>query len=194
MDEHEPEVPLLQALQTQSLQDMSSPGEQAPNPGIVLPPSSSTPDDGPLQSTLDNIKSLNEEQLSFQRSSHALIVDLSNRVKQIGDEGSSRERRAVLLELVLLHDSLEQVLGWVSGANDLQLKDAIVDRLETLRAELLEILVQRDVRPYDGKNDVLDRRLHRTIKTVSTSDPNLNDRVKAVVRPEIGRASCRERV
>jgi molecular chaperone GrpE (heat shock protein) len=182
VDEHEPEVPLLHTLETQVPQSISSLGEQAPDPGIALASSPPTPDDCHLQSTLDNIKSLNEEQLSFQRSSHALIVDLSNRVKQIVDEGSSRERRAVLLELVLLHDSLEQVLGWVGGPNDLQPKEAIVDRLETLRVELLEILMRREVRPYDGTNDVLDRRLHRAVKTVPTSDPSLNDRVKTVVR------------
>jgi molecular chaperone GrpE (heat shock protein) len=134
------------------------------------------------QDILDDIKSLSEEQLSFQRSSHALIVDLSNRVKQIVDEGSSRERRAILLELVLLYDSFEQVLRWVSDSSELQPKEAIVDRLETLRVELLEILMRREVRPYDGTNGVLDRRLHRTIKTVPTSDPSLNDRVEAVVR------------
>lgn len=181
MDEQQPEAPILQTLQTQSPQNISSSGGQAPDPGIALASGPATRDDSPLQSTLDSIKSLNEEQLSFQRLSHALIVDLSNRVKQIGDEGSSRERRALLLELILLHDSLEQVLGWV-GSNDLQPKEAIVDRLETLRIELLEILMRRDVRPYDGSNDVLDQRLHRTIKTVPTSDPNLNDRIKTVLR------------
>ena len=58
----------------------------------------------------------------------------------------------------------------------------IVDRLETLRIELLEILMRREVRAYDGDHRVLDRRLHRTIRTVPTCDPSLNDRVKTVLR------------
>src|ERR1039457_5650708 len=56
---------------------------------------------------LGELKSQNEEQLSFQRSNHELVVDLSNRVRQIADEASSRERRAMLLELIMLYDSLE---------------------------------------------------------------------------------------
>ena len=184
MDKHDPkqEAPFPQPPQTQSPATSVSASEQASNPAIAMAPSSTTHDDRFPQSTLDAIKSLTEEQLSFQRSSHDLIVDLSNRIRQIAEEGSSRERRAVLLELVLLHDSLDHVLRWISDSDGLQPKEVIVDRLETLRLELLEILMRRDVRTFDGPNDVLDRRLHRTIKTVPTSDPNLNDRVKTVLR------------
>jgi molecular chaperone GrpE (heat shock protein) len=84
--------------------------------------------------------------------------------------------------LVLLYDSLEELLRWVGDSNDPQPKDVIADRLETLRVELLEVLIRREVRIYDSALEVLDRRLHRTIKTVPTSDPTLNDRVKTVVR------------
>jgi len=169
-------------LPTQASPAASSARESVPGADAGNPPTLTAQDDHVPQAFLDEIKAQNEEQLSFQRSSHELLVDLSDRVKSIADEASSRENRSLLLELVLLHDSLEQVLRWVSDSDDPQPKDVMVDRLETLRIELLEILIRREVRIYDGTHEVLDRRLHRTIKTVPTSDSTLNDRVKTVVR------------
>jgi molecular chaperone GrpE (heat shock protein) len=157
----------------------AAPPAADPETGITQTPA--THDDRVLR-VLGELKSQNEEQLSFQRSNHELVVDLSNRVRQIADEASSRERRAMLLELVMLYDSLEQAVGWVRDSNDTQPKEEIVDRLETLRSELLEILARREVRAYDENYQVLDRRLHRAIKTVPTSDLTLNDRVKTVLR------------
>lgn len=171
-------MPLLQA---QPASTVSPPRERSDLQGDIAG-SLAPHHDLVSQGILDEIKLQNEEQLSFQRSSHELIVDLSSRVRQIIDEASSRERRSVLLDLVLLYDSLEQVLGWTTDTNDPRPKEAIADRLETLRIELLEILMRRDVRIFDGVHEVLDRRLHRAIRTVPTSDPSLNDKVKTVVR------------
>ena len=89
---------------------VSPPGEPAADSETGIMQTSATHDDRVLHA-LDEIKSQNEEQLSFQRSNHELIVDLSNRVKQIAEEASSREQRAILVELVMLHDSLEQALA-----------------------------------------------------------------------------------
>jgi len=157
-----------------------------PNPAPEAPPVEADPQPPAApdpQRILDDLKRQSEERLSLQRTTHDLIVDLSIQVKQIADEGSSRQWRAVLQELVLLQDSLEQVLQWAGGPGEAPSREAIADRLETLRIELLEILLRRDVRPFDGTSDVLDRHLHRTVKTVPTDDPALNDRVKTVVRP-----------
>jgi molecular chaperone GrpE (heat shock protein) len=132
---------------------------------------------------LDAIKSQNHDQLSFQRSTHDLIVDLSSRVKNITDDASARAQRAMLVELVMLHDSLDQAQAWIRNSDPVPMKETILDRLDTLRIELLEILMRREVRPYDGEHHVLDRRLHRTIRTLPTSDPSRNDRVERVVRP-----------
>ena len=67
-------------------------------------------------------QSQNGDQLSSSVNSPTLMVDLSDRVKQITDEASSRAQHAMLVELVMLHD-LEQAVRWVHGYyNDLQPK------------------------------------------------------------------------
>ena len=182
MDERNLTSEAIPIVQGQSAPVVPSPSAPTANSGTALTQSPIVHAD-PVLCILDEIKSQNEDQLAFQRSTHEQIVDLSNQVRQITDEASSRAQRTMLVELVMLHDSLEQAVGWVRDSNDAQLKEAVVDRLETLRIELLEILMRREVRVYDDTHQTLDRRLHRTIKTVPTSDPNLNDRVERVVRP-----------
>jgi molecular chaperone GrpE len=165
--------------QAQSVPVASSPIDSTSGSESDLSPAQ----DASILRILDAIKSQNDDQLSFQRSTHDLIVDLSSRVKNITDDASARAQRAILVELVMLHDSLDQAQAWIRNSESVPPKEAILDRLDTLRIELLEILMRREVRPYDGDNHVLDRRLHRTIRTLPTSDPSLNDRVERVVRP-----------
>jgi len=165
--------------QAQSVPVTSSPTDLTSGSESDLSPAK---DDNILR-ILDAIKSQNDDQLSFQRSTHDLIVDLSSRVKNITDDASARAQRAMLVELVMLHDSLDQAQAWIRNAESVLPKETILDRLDTLQIELLEILMRREVRPYDGDHHVLDRRLHRTIRTLPTSDPSLNDRVERVVRP-----------
>ena len=180
VDEHNMTPPAAPIAQTDSAPVLSSPGEPVARPEMSAP---QTPTAAQVVRALEEITSQNTDQISFLRSTHELMVDLSNRVRQITDEASSRAQRTLLVELVMLHDSLEQALAWIRDSNDMQPQEAIVDRIETLKLELLEILMRREVRPYDGEHQFLDRRLHRTVRTLPTSDPNLNDRVERVVRP-----------
>jgi molecular chaperone GrpE len=135
-----------------------------------------------FESSLGEIKSRNEEQLSLQRASHKLMVDLSKRVQDATDETSSRERKSILLELIMLHDSFEKALIWIRDSNEPRPIGVIVERLEDLRVELFEILLRREVRVYDESLYALNRRLHQTIKTLPTPDPALNNVVAATVR------------
>jgi len=166
-----------------SMPVVALPNEQMSGTEDDLPQPQSGHYDQAALDVLREIKSQNEEQISFQRSTHELLVGLSDRVKQIADEASSRERRAILLELIMLHDSLEQALVWIRDSSQILPKEAILNRLETLEIELMEILLRRDVRAYGEAIVALDRRLHRAVRTVPTTDPSLNDRVERVVRP-----------
>lgn len=180
MDDHNMTPPAVPIAQTDSAPMLSLPSEPDARPELGA---ANKPAADQVLRALDEIKSQHTDQVSFLRSTHELVVDLSNRVRQITDEASSRAQRTLLVELVMLHDSMEQAVAWIRDSNDMQPKGAIVDRLETLKLELLEILMRREVRPYDGEHQFLDRRLHRTVRTLPTSDPNLSDRVERVVRP-----------
>ena len=102
------------------------------------PPHLATPDSPPdaslllgqdhrVERLLETIKSQNDDRISFQRSTHELIVDLSSRVRQITDDAFSRAQRSMFLEIVMLHDSLDQVLAWIRTSDAPQSREAVLD-------------------------------------------------------------------
>lgn len=54
------------------------------------------------------------------------------------------------------------------------------NNMENVRIELEEVLYRIDVEPYAEHLDKLDRKLHKTIKTIPTEDPDQNENVAAV--------------
>ena len=127
------------------------------------------------------IWSLGEEQLAFARLSHAMLGKISDEMEKYGEQAVAKLQRGVFVELAMLYDSLQEAIAWVRGATAPP-QEAVLDRLDTLRIELLEILARRDVRLFDEKLAVLDRRLCRTVKTVLTAEPSEDNAVLSTVR------------
>ena len=66
-------------------------------------------------------------------------------------------------------------------SGELSVKD-VVRRLEILQIELLEVLSRKDVRPFEEHPTSLDPRLHRTMKTLPTTELNQNNTVAQILR------------
>jgi molecular chaperone GrpE (heat shock protein) len=81
----------------------------------------------------------------------------------------------------MLHDTMKQAVEWIGSSSDRSIEDILL-RLGILESELLEILARRDIRPFDESPTMLDRQMHRTVKTVLTSESKDNNRVLQVVR------------
>jgi molecular chaperone GrpE (heat shock protein) len=127
------------------------------------------------------ICSIGEEQLAFAKLSHAMLGKISDEMERYGEQAVAKLQRSVFVELAMLYDSLQEAIAWVRGAT-VPPQEAVLDRLDTLRIELLEILARRDVRLFDEKPAVLDRRLCRTVKTVLTAEPSEDNVVFSTVR------------
>lgn len=54
------------------------------------------------------------------------------------------------------------------------------NNMESVRLELEEVLYRIDVEPYAERLNKLDRKLHKTIKTIPTDDPDQNENVAEV--------------
>jgi molecular chaperone GrpE (heat shock protein) len=85
------------------------------------------------------------------------------------------------MELILLYDSLQQARTWVSRSTNLS-NEAFEDRLSVLEAELLEILLRRDVQKLEETGTKLDRQRHRAVRTVATTNPEEDNQIREVIR------------
>lgn len=54
------------------------------------------------------------------------------------------------------------------------------NNMENVRIELEEVLYRMDVEPYEAHPKKLDRKLHKTVKTIPTADPSQDENVTAV--------------
>jgi len=115
------------------------------------------------------------------KSSHNLLVDIEGKIAKMSDEAVGRAMRPVFIDLILLYDSLQQARRWVSSSAQLS-KEAFEDRLGVLEAELLEILLRRDVQRLEETGTKLDRQRHRAVKTMATANPEEDNQVRELIR------------
>jgi len=121
------------------------------------------------------------EQTVLIKSNRGLLLDLASRLTTMSEESISRAQRPLFIDLIMLHDTMKQAVEWIGSSSDRSIEDILL-RLGILESELLEILARRDIRPFDESPTMLDRQMHRTVKTVLTSESKDNNRVLQVVR------------
>jgi molecular chaperone GrpE len=177
----EEENPILPtSSEVQSIQ------ESIDHPALVLEAagaeiSPTVPDDVALRNDSACVISEIREQTVLIKSNHGLLVDLASRLTIMSEESISRAQRPLFIDLIMLHDTMKQAVDWIGSSSDRSIEDILL-RLGILESELLEILARRDVRPFDESKTMLDRQMHRTVKTVLTSESEDNNRVLQVVR------------
>jgi molecular chaperone GrpE len=139
------------------------------------------PDDVALRNDSACVISEIREQTVLIKSNHGLLVDMASRLTTMSEESISRAQRPLFIDLIMLHDTMKQAVEWIGSSSDRSIEDILL-RLGILESELLEILARRDIRPFDESPTMLDRQMHRTVKTVLTSESEDNNRVLQVVR------------
>jgi molecular chaperone GrpE (heat shock protein) len=120
-------------------------------------------------------------QSDLLKSSHNLLVDVAGKIGRMSDEAVGRATRPVFMDLILLYDSLQQARTWVSCSTHLS-NETFEDRLSVLEAELLEILLRRDVQKLEETGTKLDRQRHRAVRTVATTNPEEDNQIREVIR------------
>ena len=133
------------------------------------------------KNSLHEIKSLIEARLQYDTTKDAVINRLSEEVKIYRDNFIFQSHKPIFLDLIMLFDSLDQFQNSINGSEELS-RERIIDWLHALREELLEILYRRDILPFDEHPEVLDYKLHKTIKTIPTPDEGENNRVVKILK------------
>lgn len=123
-----------------------------------------------------------DAQHELVKSSHSLLVEMRGILTQITEDAAKRAMRPILLDLILLYDSLQQAEVWALSEAETT-SQALTDRLRVLEAELLEILARRDVHRQEETETKLDRQRHRVVKAVATTNPDEDNCIKTILRP-----------
>jgi len=160
--------------------------QESIDPALVLErtgaeSSPTAPDDVALRDDSACVMSEIREQTVLIKSNRGLLLDLASRLTTMSEESISRAQRPLFIDLIMLHDTMKQAVEWIGSSSDRSIEDILL-RLGILESELLEILARRDIRPFDESPTLLDRQMHRTVKTVLTSESEDNNRVLQVVR------------
>ncbi|HEX4019928.1 MAG TPA: nucleotide exchange factor GrpE [Acidobacteriaceae bacterium] len=161
-----------------------SDSSEPPSVAALAEPAGALRDDAQPRVTGEQLASIGATltaQSDLLKSSHNLLVDLAGKIGQMSDEAVERATRPIFIDLILLFDSLQQTRTWVSSSTR-QSNEAFENRLSVLEAELLEILLRRDVQKLEETGTKLDRQRHRAVKTVATANPEEDNQIREVIR------------
>jgi molecular chaperone GrpE (heat shock protein) len=181
VEEQNQELPIEPTVQARESSTSSAPFAHSTDAVRDEVPGSTALGDSNSLDALELMTSQINEQASLVKSTHRLVVDISGRITQMSDDVVLRAQRPLFLDLILFYDSLQQMKEWLGG-NPAKSPEEVLFRLTDLESELLQVLARREVRPFEESPVTLDRRLHRTVKTVPTEDPAHNYRVQQIVR------------
>jgi molecular chaperone GrpE (heat shock protein) len=161
--------------------DLTAKAEEMPQDAEVQAKKTESPlTDENLAKILRLLEEIRDETLE-QPSIRQVLVDLRNEVRKQSADSLLRAQKAVLVEMIMLHDNIQGTMEWLRRGEQISM-ERMLERLETIDIELLEILARREVRPFDGHPLVLDHRLHRTINITPTMQESENNQITKVVR------------
>jgi molecular chaperone GrpE (heat shock protein) len=137
-----------------------------------------------LSTARERIEGLQEQfsqRLAYDAAKDGMIRTLSDEVSRYRDDWFARQLRPLVLDCVHLLDTLEAVQAGLHPTAQPP-ADEISEKLNVVRAELLELLARQDVTPFDSHPDRLDPRLHRTLAVEETDTPADDKAISRVVR------------
>lgn len=129
-----------------------------------------------LEERLDRLAALLAERLSYDGGKETLIARLGEELSAMREDRLRAEVRPLLIDLAMLHDSLESMLEGASGDEP---SSAL---LEVLRSEVRMSLERHGVAPYRSAGGPLEPRRQRTLSVAETGDPELDGKVARSLR------------
>lgn len=130
---------------------------------------------------LHEIKEVIQGRLEYDAVKEKAIDKIDDELKFYRDGFVFQSQKSIFIDLMLLYDSLERILNSVTN-EEVFSQEKLAEHLETFKEELLEILYRRDITPFDEHPEVLDYKLHKTVKTLPTDEENENNKVDRIIK------------
>lgn len=140
----------------------------------------STPEDlSRLVSAVDTLRDRVDDRLANDPVREAAFEKLYAELKDYKDGFVEQQERPLLLDLLLLFDSMT----WFhqSLIKEEMTAETIADSFQFLLEELLEVLYRRDVVPMEARDD-FDATIHRAVQLQKAATPSDDNRVAQVLK------------
>lgn len=112
----------------------------------------------------------------FDKARELAIQKMHDELKLYRDQGMQNFKKEAIENLIVLYDHFQDCLAKAESEANAQ------GSLEFLREMLLETLYREDVEPMEDLPDQLDRKRHKVVRTVLTTDPQQDLTIHKVVR------------
>ena len=175
--------------------DVDSPSDantqSEPEQNADVPTEPSTPESEPAARDVEGIEAINQRLSRLEALFETQIARNQNQ-KQMFDaiyremkgykENALLEaiHKPIIHNLIRLYDNFGAVESQLNSLRDKKEWVPFLTNLENVRFELEEVLYRMDVTPYEAHPKQLDRKLHKTVDTRQTDDPD-KDRVVAEI-------------
>ncbi len=143
-----------------------------------------TPREEPLtevRANLSELRTLFESKIARDKSQSEIFDALYLEMKDYKENFLLEAlHKPIIKDLIMLYDSfalLESQLDKNLVSDELK---QLRTNLENVRYQLLEVLYRIDVTPYEQRLEQLDRKLHKTLETIPTDNPEQDGKVAQV--------------
>jgi len=134
-----------------------------------------------LIAKLDRLLAMVENRLTYDEGKEELIRRLGEEVKTYRDDFFRSLQRPLLLDLLLLYDTLQTVRRDLRQTEPLT-AECVNAKLDAVNDELVEVLARQEVLPYAEHPEKLDLRRHRTVKVEKTANQEEDKQVVQIIR------------
>lgn len=129
---------------------------------------------------LKNVISLIENKISYDETKEKMFQSLYQQLKEYKEGFVESIQKPIIKILLPLYDSVIRI-DKALKSKDFSI-DALKNEVDILKSEFEEVLYQLDVTPFIEHPEILDRKIHKTIKVIETSDPNEDKKIVEIVR------------
>jgi molecular chaperone GrpE (heat shock protein) len=130
---------------------------------------------------LNDIKVTIQNRLEYDSVKEKAIDKINDELKFYKDGFIFQSQKSIYIDLMLFYDSIERIIDSIINGNTFT-KENIIGQIELLKEELLEIFYRRDITPYDEHPEVLNYKLHKTVKTVPTDLETENNKIYKIIK------------
>ena len=143
-----------------------------------------------LGETMESVRSLPEmterilailsDRERFDRAREVAVTKMHEDLRQYKEKGVQYVKKESLQNLLVLYDDIDRTMDRLE---ELDASEAIRDEIDWLRERILETLYREDVEPLaEEPSEVLDRSIHKVVKTVRAEKAEQNRTVSRIVK------------
>lgn len=137
----------------------------------------------PTNTIIDLLKhaiSLIENKVCYDETKEKMFQTLYQQLKEYKEGLLESIQRPIIKTLLPLYDSILRLEKAVQ--NQELSREYLKNEIYVLKSDMEEALYRMDVTPFTEHPEMLDRKLHKTIKVIETSDPNEDKQVVEILK------------